>query len=159
MPASVNSSIRSAENPRRAASTRPLPSVRPATFLMKARFMSNALLSRRASYTQIQHNNAIATAYLSEPNTGTEMTRKIVRVNVFIFEESTGPYRTRTTRTVGRSIATARRELSVATAHNLDPCCPRGLKLIQEAGENGLDAVKLINSDGDDAVWVISKPK
>jgi len=31
--------------------------------------------------------------------------------------------------------------------------------LIQEAGENGLDAVKLINSDGDDAVRVISKVK
>jgi hypothetical protein len=31
--------------------------------------------------------------------------------------------------------------------------------VIQEAGENGLDAVKLINRYGDDAVWVISKPK
>jgi len=31
--------------------------------------------------------------------------------------------------------------------------------LIQEAGENGLDAVKLINRYGDDAVRVISKPK
>ncbi len=36
---------------------------------------------------------------------------------------------------------------------------PRGLKVIQEAGENGLGAVKLINRYGDDAVWVISKPK
>jgi len=36
---------------------------------------------------------------------------------------------------------------------------PRGIKVIQEAGENGLGAVKLINRYGDDAVWVISKPK
>lgn len=36
---------------------------------------------------------------------------------------------------------------------------PRGMKVIQEAGENGLGAVKLINRYGDDAVWVISKPK
>ncbi len=36
---------------------------------------------------------------------------------------------------------------------------PKGIKVIQEAGENGLGAVKLINRYGDDAVWVISKPK
>ena len=36
---------------------------------------------------------------------------------------------------------------------------PKGITVIQEAGENGLGAVKLINRYGDDAVWVISKPK
>lgn len=36
---------------------------------------------------------------------------------------------------------------------------PKGITVIQEAGENGLGVVKLINRYGDDAVWVISKPK
>lgn len=44
----------------------------------------------------------------------------------------------------------------VAAARKLGP---RGMRLIEEAGENGLGAVKLINRYGNDAVWVISKPR
>ncbi len=34
---------------------------------------------------------------------------------------------------------------------------PRAFKLIDEAGENGVDAVKLMAKYGDEAVWVVSK--
>jgi hypothetical protein len=34
---------------------------------------------------------------------------------------------------------------------------PRSLQLIDEAGENGVDAVKLMAKYGDDAVWVVGK--
>jgi hypothetical protein len=35
---------------------------------------------------------------------------------------------------------------------------PRSLQLIDEAGENGVDAVKLMAKYGDEAVWVVGKP-
>jgi hypothetical protein len=35
---------------------------------------------------------------------------------------------------------------------------PRSIGLIDEAGENAIDAVKLMAKYGDDAVWVVSKP-